>query len=108
MGSWVKEFQAWRTESGRLQPANDLLLMNEVQATIHAMAEGHPATGEVETSGQLGQRKKIPEKRNSVVFGYGAPVGEADLGVGFRATQAGSIGRTWLGGWFDKALIEAR
>jgi hypothetical protein len=50
LGSWVKYLQAGWSELGRLQPADNLFLINDVETTVHTMAECHTASSEVEAS----------------------------------------------------------
>jgi hypothetical protein len=48
LGGRHKLFQAGRTQLGRLDEAQDLLLVNDRQTAIHAVMKGNTPAGEVE------------------------------------------------------------
>jgi len=84
-------FQTRRTELGRLDEAQDAVLVNDRQAAIHAMMEGNMPAGEVEAHRHRRQGGDLTKQADSVVIGHGSPVGKMDLLIGFGQGKPGAV-----------------
>ena len=107
LGGGHKLFQAGRTQLGRLDEAQDLLLVNNRQTAIHAVVEGDTPTGQVETGRQRRPGQDVAEEADGVVIGHGTPVGEVDAGVGLGQGEGRTIGRARHSRRLAEALVEA-
>ena len=89
LGGGHKLFQAGRTQLGRLDEAQDLLLVNNRQTAIHAVVEGHASAGEVEAHRHGRQGDDMAKQADGVVIGHGPPVGKMDLLIGLGQGKPG-------------------
>ena len=94
LSCWFELLKTGGSELNRLKQTKNLLLVNHSQAAIQAMTKLDTASGQVETDGYIRQIQIMSKKRDGVVIGHGAPVGEADPGVGFGARQRWAVGAT--------------